>query len=953
MRLDGEKGVLHRLLLDCQVRPFLNHTMISYRRFFDVLSSLWLFPFLRRFERFRRTSENYSRGRTRRLNTHLTLVGKWLVVLLECACGWVIGLQITHQPLQAFLVGIVVFPAGKVSDMACLTNVVCPIGVTLYHGGIQANRKQDGSTLSTFFCQSRFYLILDPSTFQRLLREDQQELIVQANGLINALSDLIADFHVFAVIPASDSFGLQVGIEAFDKLSVFARVANEAGVVLEGSASERMSVLDEGIRQTSTAQENFGNIAFRAFQGVSADCRRFAMGNGIQSFYRTQVYVTEGCPSNVSIAKVSISEVGSVEVSYEEGSSAEVGSAEVGSPEASIAEVGSAEVGSAEVGSAEVGVAEVGSVEVGVYIWMLFSPCIPVFYSLPEKIKLLLVCHMVVHLFCSALIIERCRPICKFTFFCLFLPGSCESFHCGLLFVRLETRRFNVHLTLVGKWLAVWLGLACWWLIGLQIAHQPHQAFLVRIVFFPVGKVSDMACLLDTGGPRQPHLHHCLIQCDGKEHPFVLLLFLLKGSHNLAFHPLAIDRVLREDNQELIMQADRLVNAMPKLLPDPQIFRGVPASHAFGLQVGIEEFDKFLVLARVANEAGVVLDGVLNQGAGIGNEGIRQACLSQEGLRNVSFQSQEGIRPNDRRAKMPHCFQSLHGSQVNTSKDRQSYLGFAEVGIGEVGKAEVGISEVGKAEVDTVEVSIGEVGFAEVGFSEVGSPEIGSAEVRFAEVGFAEVGSPGVGIPEVGFAEVGSAEVGSAEVGIGELGIFEIGSAEVGSAEVGSAKVGFAEVGFAEVGIPELGSAEVGNAEIGISELGSAEVGSAEVGFAEVGTAEVGNAEVGFAEVGSAEVGSAEVGSAEVGLYIWMLCSPCMPVCYSLSEKIKLLLVCHTLVHLLCGAFIIDRRRPICKITAFCSFPPGSYAGVHRGLLVVQSETRWLNAGFGGVSWSR
>src|SRR6266702_959972 len=776
MRLDGEKGVLHRLLLDCQVRPFLNHTMISYRRFFDVLSSLWLFPFLRRFERFRRTIENYSRGRTRRLNTHLTLVGKWLVVLLECACGWVIGLQITHQPLQAFLVGIVVFPAGKVSDMACLTNVVCPIGVTLYHGGIQANRKQDGSTLSTFFCQSRFYLILDPSTFQRLLREDQQELIVQANGLINALSDLIADFHVFAVIPASDSFGLQVGIEAFDKLSVFARVANEAGVVLEGSASERMSVLDEGIRQTSTAQENFGNIAFRAFQGVSADCRRFAMGNGIQSFYRTQVYVTEGCPSNVSIAKVSISEVGSVEVSYEEGSSAEVGSAEV------------------------------GSVEVGVYIWMLFSPCIPVFYSLPEKIKLLLVCHMVVHLFCSALIIERCRPICKFTFFCLFLPGSCESFHCGLLFVRLETRRFNVHLTLVGKWLAVWLGLACWWLIGLQIAHQPHQAFLVRIVFFPVGKVSDMACLLDTGGPRQPHLHHCLIQCDGKEHPFVLLLFLLKGSHNLAFHPLAIDRVLREDNQELIMQADRLVNAMPKLLPDPQIFRGVPASHAFGLQVGIEEFDKFLVLARVANEAGVVLDGVLNQGAGIGNEGIRQACLSQEGLRNVSFQSQEGIRPNDRRAKMPHCFQSLHGSQVNTSKDRQSYLGFDEVGIGEVGKAEVGISEVGKAEVGTVEVSIGEVGFAEVGFSEVGSPEIGSAEVGFAEVGTAEVGFAEVGSAEVGSAEVGSAEVGSAEVGIGEGGFFELGSAEVG----------FAEVGFAEVGNAEVGSAEVGSAEVGL-----------------------------------------------------------------------------------------------------------------------------------------
>ena len=147
------------------------------------------------------------------------------------------------------------------------------------------------------------------------------------------------------------------------------------------------------------------------------------------------------------------------------------------------------------------------------------------------------------------------------------------------------------------------------------------------------------------------------------------------------------------------MQADRLVNAMPKLLPDPQIFRGVPASHAFGLQVGIEEFDKFLVLARVANEAGVVLDGVLNQGAGIGNEGIRQACLSQEGLRNVSFQSQEGIRPNDRRAKMPHCFQSLHGSQIDISKDRLSYYSSAEVSKAEASSIEIGCEKDGFAEV--------------------------------------------------------------------------------------------------------------------------------------------------------------------------------------------------------------------------------------------------------------
>ena len=40
MKLDGEKGVIHHFLLDCQVRQFSNHTMISYRHHLDVLSSL-------------------------------------------------------------------------------------------------------------------------------------------------------------------------------------------------------------------------------------------------------------------------------------------------------------------------------------------------------------------------------------------------------------------------------------------------------------------------------------------------------------------------------------------------------------------------------------------------------------------------------------------------------------------------------------------------------------------------------------------------------------------------------------------------------------------------------------------------------------------------------------------------------------------------------------------------
>src|SRR5438270_411200 len=83
-----------------------------------------------------------------------------------------------------------------------------------------------------------------------------------------------------------------------------------------------------------------------------------------------------------------------------------------------------------------------------------------------------------------------------------------------------------------------------------------------------------------------------------------------------------------------------------------------------------------------------------------------------------------------------------------------------------------------------------------------------------------------------------------------------------------------------------------------------------------------GFAEVGSAEVGSPEVGFAEDGSPEVNENFWMLNFPCVPDLHSLLEKITLLLIGHTVVHLLCGAFIIEGHRPICKMTPFCFIFP-------------------------------
>ena len=86
-----------------------------------------------------------------------------------------------------------------------------------------------------------------------------------------------------------------------------------------------------------------------------------------------------------------------------------------------------------------------------------------------------------------------------------------------------------------------------------------------------------------------------------------------------------------------------------------------------------------------------------------------------------------------------------------------------------------------------------------------------------------------------------------------------------------------------------------------------------------------GSSEDGVGEVGFSEGDVAEVGSSEVKSYFFVLSSPNVPGVNSLSEQIKLLLVCHGVVSLLCGAFIIERCRLMRKIISFCLFLPGAY----------------------------
>src|SRR5260221_366184 len=378
--------------------------------------------------------------------------------LLDCALlQWRSRLQIAEQALQPALVGVMVFPAGEISNMARLFDVCSPISGALDDPFIQADGKEHGALCFAFFGQCFLYLVFDPPTSDRMRREDQQQLIVLANGLIDALSDLVSNLHIFRGKPAAYACALQVGIQPVGKLLVTAGIANKAGVILNGMGNQGAHIGEEVLLHNGVTQKCFGNVSPGEVDRINTDTRWAFMLYRLKSSHGAQIDTSELCPPDSSIAEVGVAEVGTAkigtaevgtaEVSTAEGGTAEVGIAEVGIAEVGIGEVGMVEVGIgevgigevgtseggfaevglaevglseggfAEVGLAKVGLAEVGTAEVRLCCWMLLYPRIPNIPSLSEYVELVLICH-VDYLLCSALIIERCGYDCKHFSFC-------------------------------------------------------------------------------------------------------------------------------------------------------------------------------------------------------------------------------------------------------------------------------------------------------------------------------------------------------------------------------------------------------------------------------------------------------------------------------------------------------------------------------------------------------
>ena len=83
--------------------------------------------------------------------------------------------------------------------------------------------------------------------------------------------------------------------------------------------------------------------------------------------------------------------------------------------------------------------------------------------------------------------------------------------------------------------------------------------------------------------------------------------------------------MLGQDQQHLVLQPDRGIDRVEDFGADRQVVRCKPAAHTFVLQVGMNASGKVLISGRVADEPGIVLNGLTQKRRQIINQLVRQA----------------------------------------------------------------------------------------------------------------------------------------------------------------------------------------------------------------------------------------------------------------------------------------------------------------------------------------
>ena len=98
--------------------------------------------------------------------------------------------QVSHQPLEALLVAVVLFPAGEVSDVALAPQQTRPGFRSLHHGVVYAHRKENDLLACALFVESPCYLTCNPVARDGTLGQDQQNLVSQSDRFVDGVDDL-------------------------------------------------------------------------------------------------------------------------------------------------------------------------------------------------------------------------------------------------------------------------------------------------------------------------------------------------------------------------------------------------------------------------------------------------------------------------------------------------------------------------------------------------------------------------------------------------------------------------------------------------------------------------------------------------------------------------------------------------------------------------------------------
>src|SRR5262249_10485284 len=100
-----------------------------------------------------------------------------------------------------------------------------------------------------------------------------------------------------------------------------------------------------------------------------------------------------------------------------------------------------------------------------------------------------------------------------------------------------------------------------------------------------------------------------------------------------------------------------------------QIVRCEPAPHPLVLQVSMDAMCELVILAGIADEAGIVLDGLVQKQRQVVNEMIRQADPAQKRERQRPGFLQRAMI-DDAWPVVDACFQAGDASEVNARQKR-------------------------------------------------------------------------------------------------------------------------------------------------------------------------------------------------------------------------------------------------------------------------------------------